>query len=635
MSRYRGISLALVLASLGCEQLVSPHGATGAGSSASGTMASSTSSRPGTSGSAASASHSSSSLAATSGGASASTANSGATATATSGVSGSSGTTSGASTHGSTGATGSTATTPGSSTGGTSSSGAITTGSSGTTSSSGSAAEALLCRPCDVDSPCANNCVNGVCATFCVQSDAGNFCAPACGTTADCASGTACVSLEPSDYPGDENGPYSVCFPAGGSCLGWFPTDGGCPMPCPYGQTCRAHACGAYNALGVGDGTFTSQALPIRLQGTPADLRVADFNRDGVADLVVGENADGGAQIEVLLGLGGGQFASTVYPLLDASLGQLSSVAVGDFTGDGATDIVVGQFAPSAAVFVNWGDGGFAAPTSTPFASSSDYYDAVELADFDGDGLVDLLAYQSGGTVGGAAAEILYSLGDGQFQTNLTTYSGVSWSDGMVFVLPAQIAGQPRSDVYIAANTYGYALSDGQTMQDPQVISGVYAQIPNTQSPYLVTGAVGDLNGDGQQDLVALVNDDSFSEPVLEVAAISYSPGLSTWQWSGLSTSSTASGAVIPNEALFGITTGDFNGDGLLDVAISSMSHFTVLQGNGDGTLRMPTHIGNWPAVNMEVPPYRLVTADFSGDGKLDLATINPDTATVEFAFGN
>ncbi len=65
------------------------------------------------------------------------------------------------------------------------------------------------------------------------------------------------------------------------------------------------------------------------------------------------------------------------------------------------------------------------------------------------------------------------------------------------------------------------------------------------------------------------------------------------------------------------VVTGDFNGDGKLDIAVANQEgggSISVLFGNGDGTLQAPTNYADSP------DPQFIVAADFNGDGKLDLA---------------
>lgn len=109
-----------------------------------------------------------------------------------------------------------------------------------------------------------------------------------------------------------------------------------------------------------GDGTFQpAQTYPIT-SGYPIAVAVGDFNRDGIPDLLV---ADGGffyfpgSTVSVLLGMGDGTFQpAQAY----GAGGYPSSVAVGDFNGDGYPDVVVGNtLSPSmVTVLLNAADWG-------------------------------------------------------------------------------------------------------------------------------------------------------------------------------------------------------------------------------------------------------------------------------------
>jgi len=80
-------------------------------------------------------------------------------------------------------------------------------------------------------------------------------------------------------------------------------------------------------------------------------------------------------------------------------------------------------------------------------------------------------------------------------------------------------------------------------------------------------------------------------------------------------------------ESAMGMTVGDFNGDGKLDLAVSlnSDSSVAIFLGNGDGTLQKPVEYA------VTASPLTIVTADINGDGKLDLvvegATVGPEAA--------
>jgi hypothetical protein len=91
------------------------------------------------------------------------------------------------------------------------------------------------------------------------------------------------------------------------------------------------------------------------------------------------------------------------------------------------------------------------------------------------------------------------------------------------------------------------------------------------------------------------------------------------------------------------IASGDFNGDGKLDMAVANAGYpgcysqggqsqcpnsLTILLGNGDGTFTAST-------VSGVAVPGGMTTGDFNGDGKLDLAETNTVDSTVTILFGD
>ncbi|HEV2379055.1 MAG TPA: choice-of-anchor D domain-containing protein [Terriglobia bacterium] len=77
----------------------------------------------------------------------------------------------------------------------------------------------------------------------------------------------------------------------------------------------------------------------------------------------------------------------------------------------------------------------------------------------------------------------------------------------------------------------------------------------------------------------------------------------------------------------------DFNGDGKPDLAISDQANspgtVTLILGNGDGTFQTPLEF------NVGSSPKGAVAGDFNGDGIQDLAVINSGSATVTILFGS
>ncbi|MBS2029706.1 MAG: VCBS repeat-containing protein [Deltaproteobacteria bacterium] len=237
---------------------------------------------------------------------------------------------------------------------------------------------------------------------------------------------------------------------------------------------------------------------PIALGTSPGAVRLADFNGDGLADILL-EGIDSGAapgfELDVLLNLGNGQFSA---PIVTANTPELASFdqgqdgAIGDFNGDGLADV-----AARDQLFLGNGDGTFRAPIDIGpgFATSA--------ADLDGDGLLDLVQ------VGGATPD------GGCALTQLTVRKG--FGDGgfgapEVYALPlvpqlavaGRFTGGAHPDLaVVSAGTLGATLdrvfllrNDGTGRFTLDVQSYDLGKAGHPQQ-----AAVGDLNGDGLDDL--------------------------------------------------------------------------------------------------------------------------------------
>jgi hypothetical protein len=134
---------------------------------------------------------------------------------------------------------------------------------------------------------------------------------------------------------------------------------------------------------------------------------------------------------------------------------------------------------------------------------------------------------------------------------------------------------------------------------------------------------VGDFNGDGIPDLALANFAAPYGTPGNGNVAVFLGNGDGTFT---AVAESPATGDSDPVQ----IVAGDFNGDGILDLAVSNfyVGSVTVLLGNGDGTFTASLSSPQVPGAN------GMVAADFNGDGILDLA-VGDSSNTVTILLGN
>jgi len=144
---------------------------------------------------------------------------------------------------------------------------------------------------------------------------------------------------------------------------------------------------------------------------------------------------------------------------------------------------------------------------------------------------------------------------------------------------------------------------------------------PANESPFSI--AVRDFNGDGKLDL-AVAN--SGNNPDSKVVSIRLGTGTGSFG------DPTNFGEDIFHQS---IAAGDFNGDGKLDLATTSpagtnSTTISILFGSGTGSFGIPVKI------NTLTRKYTVATADFNGDGKLDLVTSNKEnTGNISVFLGD
>lgn len=279
--------------------------------------------------------------------------------------------------------------------------------------------------------------------------------------------------------------------------------------------------------INKGDGTFEA-AVTYGLQHD-ATVGVGDLNGDGSPEIVVSNSSAN--TVTVLLNNGMGTFAAQ--PAISVTPGP-SAVSVGDLNGDGKADIY--WFGGgSLSALINQGNATF---TGTPVTTSSFLGDAMAVGDVNGDGTIDVVSEDD------LYVRVYVNKGDGTFlapaQYNPmappTGISLVSWS------------GAGATDILVDGTVDTVLLNSGM---------GTFSSQINISSPPAFT-VVGDMNGDGQADLVG-------------VLPSGLNNALDVWLNGGDNTFSALVSAPVAQNGL-AVVVGDLNGDGLLDMAALSQT---------------------------------------------------------------
>jgi hypothetical protein len=342
----------------------------------------------------------------------------------------------------------------------------------------------------------------------------------------------------------------------------------------------------------------------------PSSVAVGDFDRDGTPDLVVANQNDG--TVSVLLGKGDGTFqAAGSY----AAGPQPASVAVGDFNGDGILDLAVASWgvglpAGKVTILLGKGDGTFQAAQSYP--TSDSFPQSLVVADFNRDGHLDFAVANSiSNTV-----SVFLGNGDGTFQAAHNYDTGIE----PVSVAVGDFKGDGVLDL-VVANRNDSSVSVFLGKGDGSFNDGQKYPVSKDLSNFPVAVAVSDFNGDGIPDLAVV----QFNIITVNTGNVSILLGKGDGTFQAAQEYPVDSG--IPNNAVVG----DFNGDGIPDLAIVKQASLrdntgtvSILLGKGNGTF---ANAQNYPT---GLRPASVAVGDFNGDGTVDLAIAN----SLDFHFG-
>ncbi len=361
--------------------------------------------------------------------------------------------------------------------------------------------------------------------------------------------------------------------------------------------------------LGQGDGTFAPNHMQAAL-GRTWGIASGDFDEDGIGDVALcnGDFVNEPRTLRVLRGTRAGSLQET---WSDDHGSQVSAIAAGDMNGDGHLDLILVQHGTNPSLLVvhlGAGDGTFPLRIVNPAPFVS--YD-IDVADFDGDGKLDVVAPQWGDVEN---VSLFRGNGNGLLQAGTPVAPDSSFLTTHVEV--GDVNGDARPDLLIQLTYPKLLLNAGD---------GEFSPVPPTTvgPAVLVSGLVRlhDFDGDGRDDLIANASPNIYVPPY---------PGSRIWR-------ANEGGSLVPDGAAFTSTAigpdahlADLDCDGSVDVVAAFSgggTFFAVVMGHRGVGLRPETFVDvTEPSGFIDSPLARIqdvVLADMDLDGTTDMVLAN------------
>ena len=261
--------------------------------------------------------------------------------------------------------------------------------------------------------------------------------------------------------------------------------------------------------------TYDDPPVPYASGCFVTTLTIVDVTGDGVRDVVLSDypSRNGQDSVSVLKNLGKRALApETSYP----ASGEVRSLAIADFNGDGLPDVATSDSEFSnVVVFINAGGGTFQPQAVYPVGNAADgglnFAYSLAAGDLDGDGLADIAVSEPAQDIypdnGGGVVGVLLNRGDGVLKPERTyplipgQPDGGGGTRGGFRIAIADLNGDGHRDIVITTlnEHLGVYLNNGDGTFAPENQQPLGAQTYDGGGNRI---AIDDLDGDGRPDIV-------------------------------------------------------------------------------------------------------------------------------------
>ena len=355
---------------------------------------------------------------------------------------------------------------------------------------------------------------------------------------------------------------------------------------------------------------FTPAAgSPISVPPGPGNVILGDVNNDKKLDLLVACGKS--RSITILLGKGNGQFVAAANPINMPH--PPTEVAVGDVDRDGNLDVAVGTHdSYGIMLFRGHGNGGFVSFSGSPVVMRTGdhpHTHGLELADMNRDNKLDLISVNS------TDNDVSIAFGDGRGGFTRAARSPFPVGPSPYPFAVGDVNGDGQLDIVATATATGpmraqqLPLSRALTLLLSDGSGGFRPiQLPlRTGEPWFAV--ISDINGDRKPDILATHHE-------MNQLTVLLGDGR------GGFVEATGSPFDFGGKA-FHAAVIDVNRDGKMDVVAAGGDTVRLLLGDGRGGF------APGPAVSTGPGSWRLAFGDVNNDGKLDLVTSNLESDTV------